>query len=475
MRLRISRRWLFSLGTALGILGMLLVVTLAMAQGPEAEGGVEPLANLASKISYQGVLKEDGVPADGDRDMVFALFSDVCSSVAIVEIHQVVPVRHGLFSVELDVPPGAFFGQALWLGVGVDGTTWAGATPVDCREILPVPYALGLKPGAMINSATGSGLSILGNSGNGLYSHTYDGFAVYGQDEGANSARGYGGYFTSQNGIGVYGYSGATEILQNVYTPGVYGKSAYGVGVYGVGGETIPGFRASNDAGVYGESRYGYGVQGTSQYDVGVRGYSASSYGGYFYAASTATAVRAESEAGNPIEAWDNNFPAANDRVFYITNNGHSYIDGNYYGAGGVFAGGADFAEMMLPGERDLMPGDVLVVGPEGWVIRSSEAYEPTVVGVYSTEPGFVGGNKLDEDGNPLEPERIPLAIMGIVPVKASAENGPIQPGDLLAASSTQGHAMRAGADPPAGTVIGKALSPLEEGRGVISALVTLR
>jgi len=61
------------------------------------------------------------------------------------------------------------------------------------------------------------------------------------------------------------------------------------------------------------------------------------------------------------------------------------------------------------------------------------------------------------------------------VPCKASAENGAIRPGDLLVTSSTPGHAMRAGDDPPQGTVVGKALEGLESGSGVIQVLVTLQ
>ena len=70
---------------------------------------------------------------------------------------------------------------------------------------------------------------------------------------------------------------------------------------------------------------------------------------------------------------------------------------------------------------------------------------------------------------------RVPLAVVGVVPVNASAENGPIQPGDMLVASSTPGHVMRAGPNPAVGTVIGKALEPLDEGTGVIQMLVMLQ
>jgi hypothetical protein len=56
-----------------------------------------------------------------------------------------------------------------------------------------------------------------------------------------------------------------------------------------------------------------------------------------------------------------------------------------------------------------------------------------------------------------------------------SAENGPVHRGDLLVTSSTPGHAMKAGPNPPQGTVLGKALGELTEGSGVILVLVTLQ
>ena len=93
------------------------------------------------------------------------------------------------------------------------------------------------------------------------------------------------------------------------------------------------------------------------------------------------------------------------------------------------------------------------------------------MVGVYSTQPGFIGGAGDDTDLT----GKVPLAIMGVVPLKASAENGAIHPGDLLVTSSTPGHAMRAGPNAPQGTVLGKSLGALEEGTGVIQVLVTLQ
>jgi hypothetical protein len=168
--------------------------------------------------------------------------------------------------------------------------------------------------------------------------------------------------------------------------------------------------------------------------------------------------------------ANDNYFQAGpdSDIKFYVDNAGNAYATEHLTSA-------ADFAEMMpLAGDSTgYEPGDVLVVSSEqDWgAALSSEAYARAVIGVYSTAPGFVGG--YPDDGTDLS-GMAPVALLGIVPTKVSAENGPIQRGDLLVTSATPGHAMRAD-DPPPGTVLGKALEPLEEGTGVILVLVTLQ
>ena len=66
------------------------------------------------------------------------------------------------------------------------------------------------------------------------------------------------------------------------------------------------------------------------------------------------------------------------------------------------------------------------------------------------------------------------LALAGRVPVKASAENGAIKPGDLLVASSIPGHAMASSLPAKPGTIIGKALGKLDQGKAMIEILVML-
>lgn len=70
-------------------------------------------------------------------------------------------------------------------------------------------------------------------------------------------------------------------------------------------------------------------------------------------------------------------------------------------------------------------------------------------------------------------PGRPLLALMGRVYVKATAENGPIRPGDLLVSASLPGYAMRC-PEPSRceGAILGKALEPLEEGTGRILMLL---
>jgi hypothetical protein len=146
---------------------------------------------------------------------------------------------------------------------------------------------------------------------------------------------------------------------------------------------------------------------------------------------------------------------------------------GNLFVRGSVNPGGADFAEM-LPAEPGLEAGDVLAIGPDGQLTLATTPYQDTVAGVYSTKPGLVGGAA---DGDSTE-GKVPLAVAGVVPVKVTAENGPIKPGDRLTSSSTAGHAMRASRERVVvGVVIGKALEAFDSATdaGVIRALVVLQ
>ena len=143
----------------------------------------------------------------------------------------------------------------------------------------------------------------------------------------------------------------------------------------------------------------------------------------------------------------------------------------------GVTCGG-DYAESVdVAGVRgSYEPGDVLIIDPDSGsdVVKSNDSYSTLVAGVYSTKPGVVG--RRQATASKVSNTEVPMAIIGIVPTKVSAENGPVRRGDLLVTSSIPGYAMK-GVDHSRmlGAVIGKALGNLDSGTGVVEVLITLQ
>ncbi len=139
---------------------------------------------------------------------------------------------------------------------------------------------------------------------------------------------------------------------------------------------------------------------------------------------------------------------------------------------------GGDYAESVdVTGDRKKYePGHVLVVDPShpGQFLKSAEPYSTLVSGIYSTKPGVIGRRQTTDPKSSTT--EVPMAMVGIVPAKVSAENGPIKTGDLLVTSSTLGYAMK-GTDrgQMLGAVVGKALGTLDSGTGVIEVLVSLQ
>lgn len=145
---------------------------------------------------------------------------------------------------------------------------------------------------------------------------------------------------------------------------------------------------------------------------------------------------------------------------------------------GATCSTGGDYAESVdVAGDRaSYEPGDVMVLAPQDGadVVKSSVPYSTTVAGIYSTKPGYVGRRQLTDPKTATQ--EIPMAMVGTVPTKVSAENGPIHRGDLLVTSSTPGFAMK-GTDRSrmTGAIVGKAMGALESGTGVIEVLVSLQ
>ena len=148
------------------------------------------------------------------------------------------------------------------------------------------------------------------------------------------------------------------------------------------------------------------------------------------------------------------------------------FLDGD---AGDIVLQNADCAEYFDIGESEnVKPGTVMVIDEEGKLRQSQKAYDKRVAGVLSGAGDFKPAITLDKK-NTLD-HRLPVALVGKVYCQADAAFSSIEVGDLLTTSPTAGHAMKA-SDPfkAFGAVIGKALTCLPSGQGLIPILVALQ
>jgi hypothetical protein len=116
----------------------------------------------------------------------------------------------------------------------------------------------------------------------------------------------------------------------------------------------------------------------------------------------------------------------------------------NYFAKDGMQISNFDLAEDYKAVDMSITAGDVIAPtsGSDISIDKTKSVYQNNVIGVVSTKPGL----KLsDWSLSDSEKESMrPIALAGRVPVKVSAENGPIKKGDLLVPASTPGFAMKA-------------------------------
>jgi hypothetical protein len=284
---------------------------------------------VTSTFAYQGVLEEDDTPVTGSRQMAFRLYRDeACTTQVGSAQSQSVSVDNGVFAVDLTFNSAHFNGQGLWLETEVAGTV------IGCRPIQPSPYALSLRPGALISGTVGSDAQLFqvrsGSNGGdegevgakigrrsslgypvGVYGYAYDfgsvgvwgvsdsqfGWGVNGIAEGTDSigVRGVANAFSSVT-YGVYGeanspggYAGYFE--HTAATGGGVGLAAVGptggiiTGTDGTGLSVSASGSVGGDDGIRGEHSTGDGVvgfsDGTSDLDNGVIGFTDGGYGVY--------------------------------------------------------------------------------------------------------------------------------------------------------------------------------------------------
>jgi hypothetical protein len=322
---------------------------------------------------------------------------------------------------------------------------------------------------------------------------------------GYNDGGGWGVYGYSTTGsAGVFGWGGKNGVLgqtSSANDSGVHGRndgSGYGVsgysttgfaGVFGWGGQNgvygqtnnkdASGVFGANDGGGWGV--YGYSPQGYA----GVYGYSGKN--GVFGLTSSAT------DSGvigrNEGSGWG---------VFGYSVNGTGVFGASQKGLAADFAGrtrtkvleitgGSDFSESfdINPPEETapasepttLRPGLVVSIDPAapGRLTLTTQAYDRRVAGVISGAGGVKPGMVMSQEGT-LADGKYPVALGGRVYCWADASRGAIEPGDLLTSSGAAGHAMKVtDAAKAQGAIIGKAMTGLKEGKGLVLVLITLQ
>ncbi len=158
------------------------------------------------------------------------------------------------------------------------------------------------------------------------------------------------------------------------------------------------------------------------------------------------------------------------------------------FGAGGdgrittevlEITGGSDLSEQfdVQATGGEVQPGMVVGIDPDrpGRLRVCDRAYDRTVAGIISGAGGVRAGMLMGQRESEADGQW-PVALTGRVYCLAEASNGPIRPGDLLTTSNTPGHCMKVAEHARGqGAIIGKAMTSLENGAGLVLVLVALQ
>lgn len=535
-------------GKIITLVGILALVALSaggtLAQSPslpkdDAPGAVlAPEDTVAPAISYQGRLVNPatGEPLSGTYDLEFSFLTASSGGFQIgpATTRSSQAISDGLYSTQLDVDPVAITGQELWLQIAVrkaGTTTWEILSPRV--QVLPIVYALTLRPGARIEASLGRPQSIIAatntSHGFGLRGESRDpgGYGIYGYNGnpswaygagviGSVLASGYGvvGSTDSGHGVGVQGGSGDGYGIRGYSNTGWGGYftshhgygvrvSTYGTDIYDHAGY----FTADWGYGVYATSEHNFGVRGEGR--VGVIGYGEN--GGVTGSATNGDGVYGYSDNWTGVYGSSGNYNGVGGGTWRSDGNYGLYTYDNLYSQNYHLAGA--IMQVVQNGDTETLErGDLVAIAgldvslaggaPTIRVRKVREANSTAVIGVvassYSAEwlkSEWLKGTRSDPAKAQAREKPIPLSgpgpvapgeyllvvVQGPAQVKASAVGGAIQPGDLLSSAGQVGYAAKSAmltvegvrtAVP--GTVLGKALEPYA-GQELIYVFVTLQ
>ncbi|MDY0020834.1 MAG: hypothetical protein RBT47_12635, partial [Anaerolineae bacterium] len=260
---------------------LLLVVLLALSvrligrvkaqelEPPEevrSQDEVHLMTVVPGAIGIQGRLTNaSGTPLNGSYSITFRLYDVESDGTSLCADTNTVNVENGLFNSYIDYCYDDLWGQKVWLGVKV-GTD----AEMEPRQVIyPVPYALTLKPGAVISGTADPVLTALasGSGDDDAFLAVADGTGEAVQAE-ATGGVGVAAFSDSFLAIQAYSYNTATY-------PALFGCAASSNG-------TCDPQRDDNPAGVmgYSSNEGGDGVHGETNAIAGRGVYGTNSAGG---------------------------------------------------------------------------------------------------------------------------------------------------------------------------------------------------
>ncbi len=488
---------------------LLISVGVVTAQGPTPQAARMPSTSLGTAFTYQGQLKNNGAPVNTTCDFQFGLWdaSTLGAQVGTTQTVSSVVVTNGLFTTPIDFGAGAFESSARFLAMAVkcgSSANYAALTPR--QEVTMSPYA--------VYAANGPFWDQYGNSStNPTYNFvgTTDAQSLVFKTNNAERMR-----ILSNGNLGI----GTTNPRSKLEIQGNW-NGQFGALTLTGDKPTIRfsgGFVANHQQWIMHEGGNGPGnleidngnEQGTiwnnvlsmtSDGNVGIGTTNPSGLlnvnGTSWFQGDTTPLPAAAGKGialGYPngadfgyLFAFDYgtfapknlllNHPGGN--VGIGTTNPTAKLDVAGTMASNIvqIRGGSDLAEKFDASNAAVIePGTLMVIDENnpGKLKPSDQPYDTKVAGVASGAGGVNPGLTLQQEGV-MEGDTV-VAIAGRVYVKADATINPIKPGDLLTTSSIPGYAMKAtDRERAQGAIIGKAMSELKEGTGLVLVLVNLQ